>query len=114
MSNESVKVSFSIESRSTLWNIIFEGFDQEVIIVTDFRGDCASTIGILHNFAGLIDKKFRDCFIRTTDEGLVIEKYMPTNDASKINDWENLMLALRDNIKSITNDNTATEGSHPQ
>ncbi|NIU88208.1 MAG: hypothetical protein GWN56_13345, partial [Nitrosopumilaceae archaeon] len=53
----------------------------------------------------LIDKKFRDCFIRTTEQGLVIEKYMPTNDASRINDWENLMLNLRDDITSITTAN---------
>ncbi|NIP37693.1 MAG: hypothetical protein GWO07_01265 [Candidatus Dadabacteria bacterium] len=105
MSSDPVKVSFSIESRSTLWNIIFEGFDQEVILVTNFYGDCANTVGILHSFAGLIDNKFKDCYIRTTETGLAIEKYMPTNDQTQINDWENLMLSLRDNIKSITSVN---------
>lgn len=105
MSNDSIKVSFSLESRSTLWNVIFEGFDQEIILVTNFCADTASSIGLLHSFAGLIDKKFRDCFIRTTEQGLVIEKYMSTNDASRINDWENLMLNLRDDITSITTAN---------
>jgi hypothetical protein len=105
MSSDSVKLSFSLESRSTLWNIIFEGFDQEVILVTNFYGDSANTIGILHNFAGLIDNKFKDCFIGTTDKGLVIKKYLPTNDSSQISKWENLMFSLRDNIRIITKTN---------
>ncbi len=103
--DDSVKVSFSIESRGTLWNIIFEGFDQEVILVTNFYGENAAAIGILHNFAGLIDKKFKDCYIRTTEKGLVIEKYMSTNDSDQINKWENLMFSLRDNIGTITTTN---------
>jgi len=105
MCDDSVKLSFSIESRSTLWNIIFEGFDQEVILVTNFYGDCANTIGILHNFADLIDYKFKDCFIGTTDKGLVIKKYLPTNDSSQINKWEELMFNLRDKIKIISKKN---------
>lgn len=100
-----VKVSFSIESRSTLWNIIFEGFDQEVVLVTNFYGESTSTISILHNFVDLIDNKFKDCFIGTTDKGLVIKKYLPTNDSEQINKWENLMFSLRDNITVISNTN---------
>lgn len=102
MTSETITVSFSIESRSTLWNIIFEGFDQEVILVTNFFGDSNKTIGILHNFADLIDNKFDDCYIYSTDKGLVIKKYMPTNDPVKINQWEELMFSLRDNISNIS------------
>ncbi len=105
MSKDSVNLSFSIESRGTLWNIIFEGFDQEVVLITNFYGETTNTIGILHNFANLIDNNFKDCFIGTTDKGLVIKKYLPTNDSSQINKWENLMFSLRDNIRSITNAN---------
>lgn len=105
MSHESVKVSFSIESRSTLWNIIFEGFDQEVVLITNFYGKTQSTIGILHNFAGLIDNKFNDCCISKTDKGLVIKKYLPTNDSEQISKWENLMISLGDNIEVISDIN---------
>ena len=105
MSKDSVNLNITRESRGTLWNIIFEGFDQEVVLITNFYGETTNTIGILHNFANLIDNNFKDCFIGTTDKGLVIKKYLPTNDASQINKWKNLMFSLRYDMRSITNAN---------
>lgn len=97
-----VRISFSMESRSTLWNVIFEGFDQEVILVTRLYSNNTNTVTILQNFAFKIHNRFKDCAVELVDNGIVIRKLLPKNDITLVNKWENLMIDLRDNICEIS------------
>lgn len=91
-----------MESRSTLWNVIFEGFDQEVILVTRLYATSARTVNILQNFAVKIQNRFKDCAIDIVDNGIVIRKLLPKNDVALVNKWENLMIDLKDTICDIS------------
>lgn len=87
-----------MESRSTLWNVIFEGFDQEVILVTRLYSSSPKNIHILQNFAVKIQYRFKDCLIDIVDNGIVIKKLLPNNDVGLVNKWENLMIDIKNNI----------------
>jgi len=100
-----INLKFCLESRSTLWNVIFEGFDQEVIIVSKFYGNNIKTIKILHKFAVMIQNRFKDWYIETDDHGIVIRKLLPNNSSAIVNKWEILMFDLRDNINNISKSN---------
>ncbi len=91
-----------MESRSTLWNVIFEGFDQEVILVTRLYGTSNKTVNILQNFAVKIQNKFKDCAIDIVDNGIVIRKLLPKNDVILVNKWENLMIDLKESICQLS------------
>lgn len=97
-----VRITFSMESRSTLWNVIFEGFDQEVILVTRLHSTSIRTVNILKNFAVKIQNRFKDCAVDIEANGIVIRKLLPKNDITLVNKWENLMIDLKDNICEIS------------
>lgn len=96
-----VTLSFDLDSNSTLWNIVFEGFDQEVVLVSKFEGRDLEAIKILLRFGDILRQKYKDCQVEFTGSGLAIKKKFPKNDLSVIRKWSELMYDVREEMSSL-------------
>lgn len=96
-----IKLSFGLDSNASLWNVVFEGFDQEVVLVSRFEGKELEAIRILYRFGSIIEKKYMDCKVEPTGSGLLIKKKLPTNDLSIIRQWTELMYNIREEMTSL-------------
>jgi len=93
-----IALTFGMESSASLWNIIFEGFDQEVVLVSRFSGSNGRAVSTLYEFGDIIGKNYKDCKVKTTRTGIEIKKPLPGNDVSLVNEWTCLMESIRDEM----------------
>jgi hypothetical protein len=100
---DSIKLSFGLDSNASLWNVVFEGFDQEVVLVSRFEGKELDAIRILYRFGAIIEKKYKGCQVEPTGSGLLIKKKLPTNDLSMIREWTELMWTIREEMTGLVN-----------
>lgn len=99
--DQDVHLSFLVESNASLWNKIFEGFDQESFLVSRFEGDSPASIRLLYKFGSLIHKRFSNCKVESKSYGIVIKKKIGENDSISSDEWMKLMSELRKEICSI-------------
>lgn len=100
-SDYDVHLSFLVESSATLWNKIFEGFDQESFLVSRFEGDSPASIRLLYKFGSLIHNRYKDCRVESKSYGIVIKKKIRDDDSISTDDWMKLMTELKQQICSI-------------
>ncbi|MFQ5786556.1 MAG: hypothetical protein ACE5H1_01110 [Thermodesulfobacteriota bacterium] len=93
-----IKLSFGMESSSSLWNIVFEGFDQDVVLISRFEGNDLEAINLLCRFGNILRKNYPSCIVEASKSGLSIKKKFPKNDLSKISEWSELMKNIREQI----------------
>lgn len=93
-----IALSFGMESSASLWNVVFEGFDQEVVLVSRFSAANDRVVSTLYEFGDIIGKNYRDCKVKTTRTGIEIKKPLPRNDVSLVNEWTGLMESIRDEM----------------
>lgn len=98
---QDVHLSFLVESNASLWNKIFEGFDQESFLVSRFEGDSPASIRLLYKFGSLIHERFDNCKVESKSYGIVIKKKIGEDDRISSKEWMNLMSELRQEICSI-------------
>ena len=96
-----VHLSFLVESTASLWNKIFEGFDQESFLVSRFEGESPASIRLLYRFGSLIHKRFSNCRVETRFYGIVIKKRIGENDSITNDEWMELMSELRAELCNI-------------
>ncbi|MDA2917903.1 hypothetical protein MYX76_00130 [Desulfobacterota bacterium AH_259_B03_O07] len=101
-----IKLSFGMESSSTLWNIVFEGFDQDMVLISKFEGNDPKAINLLNRFGEILGEKYSDCIVETSASGLLIKKLFHENDLSKISQWSELMNSLQEQILILIRKNT--------
>lgn len=95
---DSIVLTFGMESSASLWNIVFEGFDQEVVLVSRFVGRDERAVSALYRFGNIIGRKYKDCKVKTTRSGIEIKKPLPGNDVSLVNEWTCLMENIREEM----------------
>lgn len=93
-----IGLTFGMESGASLWNIIFEGFDQEVVLVSKFVGRDMSAVVTLYKFGSILVRKYKDCKVAVTNSGIIIRKSLPENDLSLISEWTGLMENIREEM----------------
>lgn len=98
---EKITLSFGMESGASLWNLVFEGFDQEVVLVSRFSGVDGDTVKALYRFGAMINETNKDCRVKPTRSGIEIRKTLSENDASLISEWTCLMENVRDEILKL-------------
>ena len=101
-----VSLSFGLESNSTLWNIVFDGFDQETVLISRFEGKDPISIQILYRFGEIIKRDYPECQIEPINTGLSIKKHFPFNDISLIREWSELMGRVREEITGLIKEST--------
>jgi hypothetical protein len=93
-----VKLSFGLESSASLWNIVFEGFDQDVTLIARFEGKDLKSKDLLNRFGYILNQKYPDCVIDPTGSGLLIKKSFAIYDLSIVREWSMLMNSIREEI----------------
>lgn len=96
-----IDLKFSMESSGTLWNVIFEGFDQEVVLVSKFTGHDSRSVRALYRFGFLVCERYKDCKVQPKESGIEIRKSLPENDFELVDEWTRLMESVRDEITSL-------------
>ena len=96
-----IDLKFSMESSGTLWNVIFEGFDQEVVLVSKFTGREPKAVNALYRFGFLICERYKECRVEPKDSGIEIRKSLPDNDFELVGQWTKLMESVREEMTSL-------------
>lgn len=96
-----IKLSFGVESSAGLWNIIFEGFDQDITLVSRFEGRDPKSRDLLKRFARILKKKYPGCLVEPAESGLSIKKSFPKNDISEVRAWSDLMTSVREEMLNL-------------
>jgi hypothetical protein len=96
-----IKLSFGLESSASLWNIVFEGFDQDVILISKFEGKDLKSRDLLNRFAQILKKKYPGCVVEPIESGLSIKKSFPINNISVVRAWSDLMASIREEMLSL-------------
>ncbi len=99
--SDSIDLSFAMEASSSLWNLIFEGFDQEVVLVSKFVGNDPGAVSKLYKFAEILSKRYKDCRVEVKESGIVIRKLLPENDFSLVHQWTELMQNMREEMSGF-------------
>ena len=93
-----IDLSFAMESSASLWNVIFEGFDQEVVLVSKFTGNEPIAVNTLYRFGYLICERYKKCQVEPKEAGIEIRKALPENDLELLSGWTHLMESVRDEM----------------
>jgi len=96
-----IDLKFSMESSGTLWNVIFEGFDQEVVLVSKFTGREPKAVNALYRFGFLICERYKECRVEPKDSGIEIRKSLPENDFELVGQWTKIMESVREEMTSL-------------
>lgn len=96
-----IDLKFSMESSGTLWNIIFEGFDQEVILISKFTAREPAAVSTLYRFGFLICERYTNCKVEPKDSGIEIRKSLPENNFELVDEWTRLMESVREEMASF-------------
>jgi len=96
--SELIDLSFAMESSASLWNVIFEGFDQEVVLVSKFTGHEPGAVNTLYRFGFLICERYKDCKVEPKKSGIEIRKSLPENDVVLVGEWTDLMKSVREEM----------------
>ena len=99
-----IDLSFAMESSASLWNVIFEGFDQEVVLVSKFTGREPGAVSALYRFGFLICERYKDCKVEPKGSGIEIRKSLPENDLGLVGGWTDLMESVREEMTSFMPD----------
>lgn len=101
---ELIDLTFSMESSGTLWNVIFEGFDQEVVLVSKFTGRKPKAVNTLYRFGYMICERYKDCKVEPKDSGIEIRKPLVENDFEVVDQWTRLMESVKEEMTSLLPD----------
>ena len=96
-----IDLTFSMEASGTLWNLIFEGFDQDVVLVSKFRGRDPKAVNALYRFGFMICERYKDCRVEPKESGIEIRKSFPENDFEVVGQWTKLMESVKDEMTSF-------------
>ena len=96
-----VDLSFGLESNTSLWSIVFKGFDEDVTLISRFEGREKEGIKTLQRFGTILIGNYDNFQVELTNSGIVIKKTLPTNDLSSIREWSELMHNLKEEVVNI-------------
>jgi len=99
--SELIDLSFTMESRASIWDVIYDGFDQEVILVSKFIGSQPKAVKTLYRFGYLISERYKDCEVIPKRSGIEIRKSLPEDDSELIGQWTTLMKNVREEMTTI-------------
>jgi len=103
-----IELKFKIEPSINLWNMIFEGHEENVFLTCEFNGT-DDTTPILHKFGNILKGKHLECQVALTELGLVIRKPVSTGNLPFIEQWTKLMYELREEILKLIDTDTSNK-----
>ena len=100
-STGSVLVKFDVDASSGLWNVIFEGFDEELDLISEFTGSSLDAVRVLHSFGRILSKKEQNFLIRKRENGISITKTLSLANQESLIEWTSLMYTLGEQVSEV-------------
>jgi hypothetical protein len=83
-----------------MWNLLYEGMEQNVNLRSTFKGEDEESIDALIKFGEILKRK-QDYDISIVSNGIKINKVLPINDFKSGEQWTALMTKLKDEITKM-------------
>lgn len=96
-----IDLRFTFEADCSLWNVVFEGFDEEADLTTVFTARNRRAQRVLHSFGGILKSKHEGCRVSLVAEGISIAKSMNIRDKAHVRDWVELMYSILGEMTEI-------------
>jgi|TARA_B100001173_G_C15756896_1_gene449200 hypothetical protein len=98
--NKRIEIKFGLTAPGSMWNLLYEGMEQNINLRTTFKGKDEESIEVLIRFGEILKKK-KDYDINITNSGIEINKELPINDFKSGEKWTDLMEKLKDEITKM-------------
>lgn len=96
-----LEIKFSVESSSSLWSVVFTGFDESAILKSEFRGASKNAVDVLHRFGGILKGKGEGLRVEFFESGISIAKTHTLKDKKGMEAWISLMERIKEEIASM-------------
>lgn len=98
--NKRIELRFGLTAPGSMWNLLYEGMEQNINLRTTFKGKDEESIDALIKFGEILKKK-KNYDINITENGIEINKELPINDFKSGEKWTDLMTKLKEEITKI-------------
>lgn len=98
--NKRIEIKFGLTAPGSMWNLLYEGMEQNINLRTTFKGKDEESIEVLIRFGEILKKK-KDYNINITNSVIEINKELPINDFKSGEKWTDLMGKLKDEITKM-------------
>lgn len=98
---QKTSLTFGVESNSGHWSKIFEGFDQESILTTRFKGKSPKSVELLYKFGSIVYKYKKNFTVEPHSYGIVIKTTIDEKDKVSVSKWMDLMKTINNEINKI-------------
>ena len=96
-----IDLRFTVDADCSLWNVVFEGFDEEVDLTTFFTAKTPHAQRVLWSFGGILKSKHRGCRVNLGADGIAISKTMSIRDQVLVRDWVELMYCVLEEMAAL-------------
>lgn len=111
---DAINLRFDVESQSSLWNIVFEGFEEDVDIISEFVGSTEQAVALLHALLHALGRTTKagpsDFRVFRRPRGISIVKTFPIGEPSRINEWTDLMSSVGDEVSRLVERGAGAHG----
>ena len=98
--NKRSDLRFALTAPGTMWNLLYEGMDQNINLRSTFKGKDEESIEALIKFGEILRRK-KDYEINIISNGIEINKVIPINDYKSGEQWTELMSKLKEEITKM-------------
>ena len=98
--SERIDLKFGLTAPGTMWNLLYEGMEQNVNLRSTFKGKDEESIDALIKFGEILRRK-QDYDISIVSNGIEINKVLPIKHFKSGEQWRALMTKLKDEITKM-------------
>ncbi len=98
--NKRIDLRFALTAPGTMWNLLYEGMEQNVNLRSTFKGKDEESVEALIKFGEILRRK-KDYDISITSNGIEINKVIPISDYKSGEQWTDLMSKLKEEITKM-------------
>ena len=95
--NKRIDLKFALTAPGTMWNLLYEGMNQNINLRSTFKGKDDESADALIKFGEILKRK-KTYDINIISNGIEINKILPINNFKSGEQWTTLMTKLKEEI----------------
>ena len=95
--NKRIDLKFALTAPGTMWNLLYEGMNQNINLRSTFKGKDDESADALIKFGEILKGK-KTYNINIISNGIEINKILPINNFKSGEQWTTLMTKLKEEI----------------
>ena len=102
MRGNTVTLTFVMESESSLWNVVFPGFDDRAVLTATLSSADHGAVELLHRLATLLSRRNRVWWdVARTKDGLLLTRDVRLGNEEEIKRWTALIKSMREELEEL-------------